>query len=130
MDENEKPKAMGDVIQIDEARIRDHLGEMVRGTVEEALNAMLEGLRISIRASRHKQAGHMITTGQNRTKLAVANTGHPHRNYTSVSLGIPNETNFRLVALALAEAEVRLVSTKGALDAFEGGDTQSNAARG
>ena len=42
MDENEKPKAMGEVIQIDEARIRDHLGEMVRGTVEEALNAMLD----------------------------------------------------------------------------------------
>src|SRR6516165_5493307 len=35
---NENP--MGQVIQIDEARIRDHLGEMVRGTVEETLNAM------------------------------------------------------------------------------------------
>jgi hypothetical protein len=35
-------KAMGKVIQIDEARIRDHLGEMVRGTVEETLNAMLD----------------------------------------------------------------------------------------
>jgi transposase-like protein len=33
---------MGEVIRIDEARIRDHLGEMVRGTVEEALNAMLD----------------------------------------------------------------------------------------
>ncbi|MEL6802132.1 MAG: IS256 family transposase [Pseudomonadota bacterium] len=33
---------MGQVIQIDEARIKDHLGEMVRGTVEEALNAMLD----------------------------------------------------------------------------------------
>ncbi len=42
MDDNEKPKAMGEVIQVDEARIRDHLGEMVRGTVEEALNAMLD----------------------------------------------------------------------------------------
>ncbi len=41
MDENETPPPMGQVIQIDEARIRDHLGEMVRGTVEEALNAML-----------------------------------------------------------------------------------------
>ena len=30
-------KAMGQVIQIDEARIRDHLGEMVRGTVEETV---------------------------------------------------------------------------------------------
>src|SRR5450756_2095782 len=35
-------KAMGQVIQIDEARIRDHLGEMVRETVEETLNAMLD----------------------------------------------------------------------------------------
>ncbi len=42
MDEDEKPKGMGKVIQIDEARIRDHLGEMVRGTLKEALNAMLD----------------------------------------------------------------------------------------
>ena len=35
-------KTMGEVIQIDEARIREHLGEMVRGTVEETLNAMLD----------------------------------------------------------------------------------------
>ncbi len=41
MDE-EKDAGMGQVIRIDEARIRDHLGEMVRGTVEEALNAMLD----------------------------------------------------------------------------------------
>jgi hypothetical protein len=33
---------MGQVIQIDEARIRGHLGEMVRGTVEETLNALLD----------------------------------------------------------------------------------------
>ncbi len=33
---------MGEVIRIDEGRIKDHLGEMVRGTVEEALNAMLD----------------------------------------------------------------------------------------
>ena len=33
---------MGQLIQIDEARIRDHLGEMVRGTVEETLNALLD----------------------------------------------------------------------------------------
>jgi putative transposase len=41
MDEKPETRPMGQVIQIDEARIRDHLGEMVRGTVEEALNAML-----------------------------------------------------------------------------------------
>ena len=40
--DDEKDTAMGQVIRIDEARIRDHLGEMVRGTVEDALNAMLD----------------------------------------------------------------------------------------
>lgn len=33
---------LGKVIEIDEGRIRDHLGEMVRGTVEETLNGLLE----------------------------------------------------------------------------------------
>jgi Transposase and inactivated derivatives len=42
MNKDGTSKTMGEVIQIDEARIRDHLGEMVRGTVEEALNAMLD----------------------------------------------------------------------------------------
>ena len=41
MSDENKGEHMGQVIQIDEGRIRDHLGEMVRGTVEEALNAML-----------------------------------------------------------------------------------------
>jgi len=42
MSEDDGLKSMGQVIQIDEARIRDHLGEMVRGTVEETLNALLD----------------------------------------------------------------------------------------
>ena len=42
MNDKQKSEDMGQVIQIDEARIKDHLGEMVRGTVEEALNAMLD----------------------------------------------------------------------------------------
>ncbi len=42
MDDKTKTEPMGQVIQIDEARIRDHLDEIVRGTVEEALNAMLD----------------------------------------------------------------------------------------
>ncbi|MCH8686696.1 hypothetical protein [Pedomonas mirosovicensis] len=40
MIENEGGPGMGEVIRIDEARIRDHLGEMVRGTVEEAMIEM------------------------------------------------------------------------------------------
>lgn len=33
---------LGKVIAIDEKRIEDHLAELVRGSVEETLNAMLE----------------------------------------------------------------------------------------
>jgi hypothetical protein len=49
MDENDRPKPMGQVIQIDEARIRDHLGEMVRGTVEgdRPMKALWRGRRFS-----------------------------------------------------------------------------------
>ena len=42
MSDDVKDAPMGEVIKIDEARIKDHLGEMVRGTVEEALNALLD----------------------------------------------------------------------------------------
>ena len=40
MSTDKKGEDMGQVIQIDDARIKDHLGEMVRGTVEETLNAL------------------------------------------------------------------------------------------
>ena len=35
-------KTLNKVVQIDEGRIQDHLGEMVRSSVEETLNAMLD----------------------------------------------------------------------------------------
>jgi putative transposase len=42
MSDDDGSNAMGQIIQFDGARIRDHLGEMVRGTVEETLNALLD----------------------------------------------------------------------------------------
>lgn len=35
-------KALGSVVQIDEGKIQAHLGGVVRSTVEETLNALLE----------------------------------------------------------------------------------------
>lgn len=35
-------RSLNKVVQIDDRRIRDHVGELVRGTVEETLNAMLD----------------------------------------------------------------------------------------
>lgn len=40
--DNTTTPTAGKIIQIDEARVRDHLAEIVRGSVEETLNAMLQ----------------------------------------------------------------------------------------
>jgi putative transposase len=42
MSNNNESTSLGKVVQINNARIQDHLGELVRGTVEETLNAMLD----------------------------------------------------------------------------------------
>ena len=42
MEEDNRGTALGNVIRIDDDRVREHLGRIVRGTVEETLNAMLE----------------------------------------------------------------------------------------
>ena len=42
MEEDSKGTGLSNVIRIDDERVREHLGHIVRGTVEETLNAMLE----------------------------------------------------------------------------------------
>jgi hypothetical protein len=42
MERDGKGTDLGNVIRIDDERVRDHFGRIVRGTVEETLNAMLE----------------------------------------------------------------------------------------
>src|SRR6516225_6859346 len=42
MEEDSKGTTLGNVIRIDDERVREHLGRVVRGTVEETLNALLE----------------------------------------------------------------------------------------
>ena len=42
MEERNAERELGQVVGIDEGRIQDHLGEMVRSTVEDTLNQMLE----------------------------------------------------------------------------------------
>ena len=42
MKNHNESKTLGKVVQIDDTRIQDHLGELVRGTVEETSNSMLD----------------------------------------------------------------------------------------
>ena len=42
MSNDNEVKLMGKVVHIDEGRIQDHLGELVRDSVEQTLNALLD----------------------------------------------------------------------------------------
>jgi putative transposase len=42
MEEDSRGTELSSVLRIDDDRVREHLGRIVRGTVEETLNAMLE----------------------------------------------------------------------------------------
>lgn len=49
-------KKTGKIIQIDEEQVKDHLGELVRGTVQETLNALLdEEADVHCRARRYER---------------------------------------------------------------------------
>ena len=41
MEQDTKAVELGNVVRIDDERIRDHLGKIVRGSIEETLNALL-----------------------------------------------------------------------------------------
>ena len=61
--ENDSTKPLGKVIRIDESEIRGHLDEMVRGTVEETLNALLEAEADELcGASRYERFADRIDT--------------------------------------------------------------------
>jgi len=84
MTNNNESKTLGKVVQIDEARIQDHLGELVRGTVEETLNAMLDAEADSMcGAQRYERSPDRVDT----------RAGHYDRKFHSkageVSLKVP-----------------------------------------
>lgn len=61
--ENDTTKPLGKVIRIDEGEIRGHLDEMVRGTVEETLNAMLDAEADELcQAQRYERSPDRIDT--------------------------------------------------------------------
>src|SRR5882672_4199723 len=65
MEEDSKGSGLSNVIRIDDEQVRDHLGRIVRGTVEETLNAMLEA-----EADRLCNAGRYERTAARRDQRA------------------------------------------------------------
>jgi len=61
--ENDSTKPLGKVIRIDESEIRGHLDAMVRGTVEETLNALLDAEADDLcQAQRYERSADRIDT--------------------------------------------------------------------
>lgn len=61
--EQDSTKALGKVIRIDEGEVRGHLDKLVRGTVEETLNALLdEEADRMCRAQRYERSPDRIDT--------------------------------------------------------------------
>ena len=60
---DDSTKALGRVIRIDESEIRSHLNELVRGTVEETLNGMLDAEADAMcRAQRYQRSADRVDT--------------------------------------------------------------------
>lgn len=77
-------KTLSKVIRIDESEIRGHLDEMVRGTVEETLNAMLDAeadeMCNASATSTHRTAsilGPVLTSASSRPKPAKSKSTWP-----------------------------------------------------
>jgi len=60
---NDSTKPLGKVIRIDESEIRGHLDEMVRGTVEQTLNALLDAEADELcQAQRYERSADRVDT--------------------------------------------------------------------
>lgn len=79
---------LSQVIQIDEGKIQEHLGEVVRSTVEEALNAMLDA-----EADRLCQAERYERTEARKDTRAGSYERHLHTKAGEVTLKVPKLRN-------------------------------------
>lgn len=84
MDEDKGTALPGNVVRIDEERIKDHLGRIVRGTVEDTLNALLDA-----EADRLCNAKRYERTGARRDLRAGTYERKLHTRAGEVSLRVP-----------------------------------------
>ncbi len=69
--EKDTTKPLNKVIRIDEREIRGHLDKMVRGTVEETLNALLEAEADDLcQAQRYERSADRVDTRADHYKAA------------------------------------------------------------
>ncbi len=81
---NMTPNQLGNVIKIDDDRIKGHLDRVVRGTVEETLNSLLDA-----EADRLCNAGRYERSDQRRDKRAGHYERKLHTKAGEVNLKVP-----------------------------------------
>jgi putative transposase len=84
MSEDRETAGLSNVVRIDDERIRDHLGQIVRGTVEETLNGLLEA-----EAERLCNAGRYERTEARRDTRAGSYPRKLHTRAGEVTLRVP-----------------------------------------
>jgi transposase-like protein len=84
MSEDREATGLSNVVRIDDERIRDHLGQIVRGTVEETLNGLLEA-----EAERLCNAGRYERTQARRDTRAGTYPRQLHTRAGEVTLRVP-----------------------------------------
>ena len=100
----------GKIIQINEEQIKDHLGEMVRGTVEETLNGMLE-----------QEADQLVGAGRYERADGRKDTraGHYNRNLETkagkVNLNVPKLRKLTFETAIIERYQRREASVEEAL---------------
>lgn len=100
----------GKIIQINEEQIKDHLGKMVRGTVEETLNGMLE-----------QEAEHLVGAGRYERAEGRKDTraGHYNRNLETkagkVNLKVPKLRKLTFETAIIERYQRREASVEEAL---------------
>ena len=84
MSEDTGTRALSNVVRIDDEQIRDHLGKIVRGSVEETLNALLDA-----EADRLCNAGRYERTEARRDTRAGSYERGLHTRAGEVRLKVP-----------------------------------------
>src|SRR5437879_3892097 len=101
---------LSQVIQIDEGKIQEHLGEVVRSTVEEALNAMLDA-----EADRLCQAERYERTEARKDTRAGSYERHLHTTAGEVTLNVPKLRNLPFETAIIERYRRRETSVEEAL---------------
>src|SRR5437660_2024583 len=101
---------LSQVIQIDEGKIQEHLGEVVRSTVEEALNAMLDA-----EADRLCQGERYERTEERKDTRAGSYTRQLHTKAGQVELKVPKLRNLPFETAIIERYRRRETSVEEAL---------------